>query len=183
MDITYTFEGDSTTARDSSWRPHIVASDLVQLEGVAISGATSAGVLAQTKPVDADVVVIMLGINDIRLGKSRASIKANIKEIVSIVGARHVLLCAIAPNDITDYGSDHIDRQNLGFALNRDLAQLAADNGWLFADPWSAVRLKSNGWVSGADEDGVHPTEQTSIDYIAPRMTTYIRQAARGAAA
>lgn len=176
--ITFAKAGDSTTAQGSAWPSHIDDAQLKDVGGLAVSGSTSAGILAQIEPVDADVLVVMLGVNDVRLGKTRAETKSNIVEIVEIVGARHVLLCAIAPCNETDYGTDHLDRQSLGYALNRDLAQLAADRGWLFADPWSAVRLKSNGYVAGTTSDGVHPTLETSTEKIAPRMEVYIRQAA-----
>lgn len=179
---TFTYAGDSTTAQGSSWLGNVTASDLTNVGGVAVSGATSGAIAAQVAPVDADVLVVMLGINDLRLGKTRAEVKANIASIVKTVGARRVLLCAIAPCDETDYGSDHLDRRTLGYALNRDLSQMAADNGWLFAEPWSSVRLLSNGYANGTTADGVHPTAATSTNNIGPRMTVYIRQALNGAA-
>jgi lysophospholipase L1-like esterase len=180
---TFTYAGDSTTAQGSSWLGQITAADLTNVGGVAVSGATSAAILAQVAPVTADVLVVMLGVNDVRLGKTRAEVKSNIADIVDIVGATRVLLCAIAPSDETDYGTSHLDRRTLGFALNRDLSQFAADNGWMFADPWSSIRLLSNGYASGATSDGVHPTPAASMTNTGPRMTVYIRQAHKGASA
>lgn len=183
MIIRYAKAGDSTTARASAWPSFMDDSDLVDVGGLAISGANSAQILAKIAPADADVLVVMLGINDISDGLERRETKANIEQIVAKVGARHVVLAAIAPNNLTD--DDGLDRQNLGYALNRDLAQLAADHGWLFVDPWSAVRLRSNGWVKGTADpaDGVHPLAATSEKYVAPRFETYIRQAVEGARA
>lgn len=176
---TFAAFGDSTTSRASAWLPHV--DDTVQhVGGYAQPGFTSAEVLAHVTPVDADVTVIMLGTNDVADGltsPSRMATKRNIEAIATQSGARRVLLAAIAPCDEVSV----LDRRTLGYALNRDLSQFAADHGWLFADPWSSVRLLSNGWTSGASGDKVHPTDATSTTYTGPRMSLYIRQAHTGA--
>lgn len=182
--IPFAVAGDSTTYRGSAWPNYLTDPDLVRSGGLAISGANSTEILAKIQPDSvAEVLVVMLGTNDISDRLTRAKTKENIEAIVAKVGAPRVVLAAIAPCDVTAYGSPAIDRQNLGFALNRDLSQLAADHGWLFADPWSSVRLRSNGWKDGADEDKVHPTAATSEAYTGPRMSVYIRQAVEGAVA
>lgn len=176
---TFAAYGDSTTSRASAWLPHVDGT-VQHVGGYAQPGFTSAEVLAHVTPVEADVTVIMLGTNDVADGlttPSRTATKNNLIAIAEQSGAHRVLLAAIAPCDEIS----ELDRRTLGFALNRDLSQLAADHGWAFADPWSSVRLLSNGWASGASSDKVHPTDATSTTYTGPRMSHYIRQAHTGA--
>lgn len=180
--VPFAAYGDSTTSRETSWLPHVDPDSARHVGGVAVAGKTSGEILALVKtPTPADVTVIMLGTNDVRLGLTRATTKSNIDAIVKASGATRVLLCAIAPSDETDYGDAHLDRRTLGYSLNRDFAQFAADRGYLFADPWSAVRVLSNGWAKGASDDKTHPTDATSSTYTGPRMSLYIRQARSGA--
>lgn len=174
--IDFAVYGDSTSSRETAWLPFVDTKLVRHVGGVAIAGMNSAEILARTtKKVAADVTVIMLGTNDVADKLERRQTKANIAAIAAASGATRVLLCAIAPCDVIE---DGLDRQSLGYALNRDLAQFAADNGWMFADPWSAVRVRTNGWASGASSDKVHPVEATSVNHTAPRMTLYIRQGA-----
>ncbi|MCV2395913.1 SGNH/GDSL hydrolase family protein [Actinotalea sp. M2MS4P-6] len=118
-------------------------------------GATSAGVLNYIQP-GGDVLVLMVGTNDIREGISRTTTVANVHAIVDKVGAAHVVLLAVAPCDVTD--DNGIDRQREASVLNRSLATHAQDAGWLFVDPWARIRTLDGGYASGMTTDGVHPT-------------------------
>lgn len=183
--ITYTYAGDSITDPDNSWSwTRFISDDTITTPGgVAISGATSAAILAKVVPVEADVLVVLLGTNDTRLGKSRTETKSNIEQIVTKVGASRVVLVAIPPCNITDYGDAHINRATNGFALNRELSELAVAHDWLFVDPWFKVRRLDNTYAPGTSvADGVHPSVDTGTE-TGNKLSTYIRQAVEGATA
>lgn len=186
MTIGYAYAGDSITNPDNSWSWTRFITDqfLVNRGGTAISGNTSGQILAAITPVaDADVLVIALGTNDVRLGKTRAEVKNNLQGIVDKMGVAHVVISMVPPCNLTDYGDDHINRAAAGFALNRDIAEIAATKGWLHVDPWFAFRRVDNTWASGSsNSDGVHPTVDTGTA-AAAKLTTYIRQAVEGAKA
>lgn len=182
---TVTYAGDSITNPENSfsWTRFLTGTALRLVNGVGISGATSAAVRNAVAPVDADVLVVMVGTNDIRLGVGRSTIRDNIAAIVEVVGADHVVIGQVAPSNLTDYGADHIDRAAGGFAHNRDLARFAADRGWLLVDPWFPVRRLDGTYASGAaDSDGVHPTVATGTTAGAI-LSAAIRIAAGGASA
>lgn len=191
MTIRITAAGDSTTAQGTSWIHHLTDPYLSVVQDFSESGWTSAQVLNRVQAAtieETDVLVVMLGINDLRLEKTRASILANISDIQEKVRAPHVLIGAVAPSNQTSYDDTPsgatINRAVLQFSLNRDLADLAADSrrGWMFGDPWTALRRMDGTWQPGtAVADGVHPTEATSIAETGPRFSTYIRQAFEGA--
>lgn len=183
--ITFAYAGDSTTAGNPPtdpymWRTYITDPALSFAGGYAHAGYTSAQVLANLTAVTADTLVIMLGTNDVRLGVASATTIANVEAIAALVGASHTILSAIAPCDITDYGTAHINRQQVGFILNRAFVDLAASHGWLFCDPYNSVRHLDNGWKSGASGDGVHPHASTS-QIIADRLSGYMHLAIEGA--
>ncbi|WP_220034244.1 SGNH/GDSL hydrolase family protein [Curtobacterium sp. MCSS17_008] len=148
--------------------------------GVAINGATSTRILHGATKRDADVLVVMAGTNDLRYGYSSKSILKNIDGIARTVGADHVLIAAIAPSNITKYGSKRIDRRKQGEILNRDLQNHALTKGWMFVDPWAADRMLNGGWSWKRTTDGVHPTTAMSAK-VSVRMQQAIHLAAEGA--
>lgn len=181
--ITYTYAGDSITNPDNSWSwTRYLGDDTITTPGgVGISGATSAVVSNAVTPRAVDVLVIMVGTNDVRLGVSRSTTVANVQQIAATAGAQHVVVAALPPSNLTDYGSDHIDRAAGNYATARDLQADAAAHGWLYVDPFSSVRRNDNTWAINASGDGVHPTAATGEKYVGPRMAVAIRQAVEGA--
>lgn len=184
--LTYTYAGDSITNPGNSWSYTRFLQDgsISTPGGVGISGATSAEVLAAAGPQPADVLVVMVGTNDIRFGTNPKTVRDNVKAIISKVGAEHVVIAAVAPSNLTDYGSDHINRAVDNVVLNRTLSASASNNGWLFVDPWDNVRKMDGTWAAGRSQsDGVHPAVSTMSadgDAVGHRFDTYIRQAVQG---
>lgn len=160
--ITLTFAGDSVTHRPHSWMRQLDDPTIRNVGGDAIDGAPTQEILDHARPVDADVLVVMAGVNDVRDGDAPAGIESRIVQIAQRVGARHVVLSAIPPSNRTDYGPHHIDRRVAGAELDRDLEQLAAEQGWEFVDPFSGSRAIDNAWAAGTTVDGVHPTDAVS---------------------
>jgi lysophospholipase L1-like esterase len=176
--IKFAYAGDSLTSWDSSWLKQLDDPSLVNVGGFAKSGYTTAQVLEKIKRVpDADVLVIMLGTNDVRLGVPISTIKKNIDKIVAKVGAPHVLLSFIPPSDVTS--SKGINRRVQSAMLNRYFNHLAYHRGWAVDDPWTPARTTKNGWYSGKSTDKVHPTAAVS-KVASDRLERYIRQAVEG---
>jgi lysophospholipase L1-like esterase len=176
--IAFAFAGDSLTSGSTSWLYQLDDPSLVRAGGYAKKGYTTGQVLGAIGPVAADVLVIMLGANDVRVGASQGSVGTNLDQIVAKVGAPRVLLTYLPPSDVTSSGG--INRRLQGFAMNRYLTAFAAKRGWMIADPWSSYRASTNGWTSGASADKVHPVSAVS-GAVANRLELYIRQAVDGA--
>lgn len=187
--LTYTYAGDSITNPNNSWSYTRFLGDetLTSASGTGISGATSTEVAAAVQPTDADVLVVMVGTNDMRYDTNPKVVRDNVKRIVSTVGARHVVVAAVAPSNQTDYGSGHINRAVDGVVLNRMLSSSATAMGWLFVDPWDGVRKMDGTWSTGGSQpDGVHPSIATMSpegDAVGGRFAKYMHLAVSGAAA
>ena len=182
--VTYTFAGDSVTQANNtwSWTKYVRATRATSVGGVASAGATSATIAASAVRRDADVLVVMIGVDDVRFGVSPTTVRRNVSTIVGKVHARHVVIAAIPPCNLTDYGPDHVDRATAGYALNRSLQEYASSRGWGWVDPFSSVRRVDGTWTPGASfKDGVHPAVATAKTFLGPRMTVAITQAVAGA--
>ncbi|MEI4271456.1 SGNH/GDSL hydrolase family protein [Klenkia sp. LSe6-5] len=134
----------------SSWAWWATGGGVDVLGGWAHSGATTGDALAAVGPVQADVLVLMAGNNDVDLGVPTSTVLANLVRIADVVGVPRVLLSAVAPEDGL---GPHLA------ALDDALAGLAREEGWQFVDPMTAVRDGDGGWRDGTTPDGVHPTE------------------------
>ena len=182
--VTYTFAGDSVTQANNtwSWTKYVRATRATSVGGVASAGATSATIAASAVRRDADVLVVMIGVDDVRFGVSPTTVRRNVSTIVGKVHALHVVIAAIPPCNLTDYGPDHVDRATAGYALNRSLQEYASSRGWGWVDPFSSVRRVDGTWTPGASfKDGVHPAVATAKTFLGPRMTVAITQAVAGA--
>lgn len=150
--------------------------------GYAKSGYTSAQVLAAI-PADipnADVLVIMLGTNDVRLGVANSTTLANFKKIADKVGAPRVVLAATPPSNITTCAGTYSDCATGQFGLNRAMSTFAYQNGWLFVDPWFKMRQLDGNWTSKTyTYDYRHPTKAGS-EVVKHRMEQAIRLAYEG---
>lgn len=165
--VLVTYAGDSTTAQSNSWLTHIHAPDFTRVPGYYHSGYRTDQVLAVIPPApDADVLVIMLGINDLHYAdyNDMPSIIDRINQIAVKVGAKHVILCATAPSNITSYseiGTGRIiDPQTAQTKLNALIKADALVMGYTYKDPFSSIRSSATGGYHAADEtsDGTHPS-------------------------
>lgn len=176
--ITFTYAGDSVTARDDSWLYQLDDDSLVSVGGTAISGKTSAEILAaSTAHPDANVLVVELGTNDVTQQVPESTVAANIVALANKVQAQHVLILALPPSNIEDDYRTHVNRRAAGITQNRTLIDMAVTHNYLYVDPFSFQRAWNNAWGTNASVDGVHPTTATNTR-VAARMRVYIRQAA-----
>jgi lysophospholipase L1-like esterase len=152
--------GDSITEADSaafddgivgpgSWARWAGGDGVRVLGGWAHAGATTADMLAGAHPLDADVVVVMGGSNDIDADVPTEQVLTQLTGVVAAVHVPRVLLSAVPPED--GHEADVT-------ALNARLAELAQRSGWQFVDPMTGVRGSDGSWLPGDTDDGVHPT-------------------------
>ncbi|MGY1663985.1 SGNH/GDSL hydrolase family protein [Geodermatophilus sp. SYSU D00705] len=153
-----------------SWIPAAAVPPLEFAGGWAVPGARTEDMRAGVGPVDADVLVVMAGTNDVQLGDPWTRSSENLVTIVATAGVADVVLAAIPPLDrAPQQALDH----NVG------LQQLAAEHGWSLIDPWTDQRTPAGTWTAGASGDGVHPTEQVA-DLVGSRIRAALLDRADG---
>jgi lysophospholipase L1-like esterase len=176
VEITVSVLGDSNTAAhrrtlaeglaSGSWAAAAISPTYgTTLDGGwAMSGANSSMMLENTQRWRPDVLVIMIGTNDLaRQGYELpwAKTRANIIASVAKALPKRVLISAVAPLDVTDatpYPRDPTDE----LVYNARLRALASYEGWTFVDPWSRFRAPDGTWTDPNDtSDGVHGTRAT----------------------
>ncbi|GAA4432814.1 hypothetical protein GCM10023169_38990 [Georgenia halophila] len=172
--------GDSITEADSpdfaagqlgaeSWVSYVVGDHVTLVGGWAQWGSTTAQMAAAVEPVDADVLVIMAGTNDVGPGEGHEPTVANIRDIADTVGAPEVVLSAVPP----------IDRApELATGLNTALEDLAADAGWHWVATPAALR-EGERFADGMSSDGVHPTRR-GAEVLGGRIRAAVLEAAGG---
>ena len=176
--IQFAYAGDSITSDPNSWLYLMDDPTVVRAGGYAQNGRTSAQILQAIAPVPHDVLVIMAGTNDVRLGIAPTTVVANLDQIVKKMGSTRVVIALTPPND--NLNAKGINQRERGYNLNRALVNHAAKRGWLVVDPFSSFRRVTNGWVAGFSKDRIHPVPAAS-KAAADRMEVYIRQAFEGA--
>lgn len=127
--------------------------------GWASAGANSTVMLAHAVPQQVDVLVIMIGTNDLSqegvVGGRFVpvdQIKKNIVAASTIVGARVTVIAAIAPST---------KRPATTNAYNATLAKFATANHFTYIDPWQVFRKANGTWASKSwTVEGVHGTDQ-----------------------
>ncbi|PFG41316.1 lysophospholipase L1-like esterase [Georgenia soli] len=153
--------GDSITEADSpdfdggelgaeSWVRHAVGEDLLLVGGWARWGATTSQMAAAVEPVDADVLVILAGTNDVGSGATHESTLSNLRRIAGTVGAPEVVISAVPPIDAAP---------ELATDLNAALENLARQEGWRWVDAPAGLR-DGEQFAEGMASDGLHPTRE-----------------------
>jgi len=157
-EISLVVVGDSISHADSeafpgrvgsrSWVQYATGDGVRLAGGWAENGATTTDMLAGVLPVDADVLVLLAGTNDVGTGLAFETTAANLRQIVATVGAPRVIISAVPPRD---------DAPDATMAFNGTLQGLALAEGWEFTDPMGALR-EGGSYLPGMTDDGVHPT-------------------------
>lgn len=174
--------GDSLSEAPQSWMHQLADPGISLVGGYQHSGYDSGQVLAEIAPAeDPDVLVIMLGTNDVNHRVWAWETARNIERIAAKVRAEHVLLTYLPPSNRQPDPYTHVDRTAGNLAYSRALVALAARHGWMIADPFAPLRTPAGRYVSGTTYDGTHPTGIVDAA-VAERMALYIRQADKAAA-
>ena len=148
--LTAACELQLTAAQSCSWTGWVDAErDLVFAGGWAVWGARSDQAAASAPPLRGDLVIAMLGTNDIAQSVPVETQFAALHDLTA-GGTGAVLLLAIPPV-ASFYGTGAVETRN------GELEAFAEDQGWAFLDPW--VRTQDGRWPDGASYDGVHPTD------------------------
>lgn len=132
-----------------SWVSYAIGADVAFAGGWARWGATTAEMARNVAPVDAGMLVIMAGTNDVALGVPFTQVAHNLTEITRAVGAREVLIAGIPP-------IDHSPGSAIEF--NTRLERLAGERGWQWVDAGAGVRTGAGAFKPGMASDGVHPS-------------------------
>jgi lysophospholipase L1-like esterase len=157
--LTLAVVGDSISEADSrdfsagllgraSWVSHAVGDGVRFAGGWAVSGALTSQMARGAQALDADVLVILAGTNDVYRGLPFGSCAANLRSIADTVGARRVVVSSIPPIDF---------EPTLVTTYNEQLQELAAASGWEFVDAMAGIR-RGDRFADGMSVDGVHPT-------------------------
>ncbi|HLO90773.1 MAG TPA: SGNH/GDSL hydrolase family protein [Lentimicrobium sp.] len=149
-----------------------------------ISGQTTPQMLIRFRPdvidIDADVVVILAGINDIAHNTGPAKISEIYGNIVSMVELARankikVVMCTVLPaHDF--YWRPGLQPAEKIVELNLLLKDYAAKNSIPFVDYYSAMVNEKMGLKEEYTEDGVHPT-LAGYKVMEPLVEAKIRQA------
>ena len=157
--VTFAAVGDSITEANSSdflagkigsrsWVSH-VGPEATFAGGWALSGARSSAMAENARDVEADVLVILAGTNDVFNDVPFEQSAGNLVRVAEKVGTEKVLISAIPPIDF---------EPELATRFNQELKQFAMSRGWVFVDPMTGIR-EDDRFAGGMTTDGVHPTE------------------------
>lgn len=156
---TFAVVGDSISARTDrtgidqsagSWTSYAPGDGLeYRNTGWAQNGARLAEMQLNLGEVDADVLVILAGTNDLTAGMSIADRLAIVGQLAEQSGAAQIVVSAVPPFDPLPSAST---------AWNAALAVYAYQNDYTFVDPWLALRTTDGTYAAGQTVDGVHPT-------------------------
>lgn len=154
-------------ASSTAWVALLPEGEFEWAGGWALDGATSLTVADNVVPIgDADVLVVMVGTNDLALGIPFDQTRAAVEAIVETVGAELPVISALAPSA---YQPEEVEQ------ANQDLAAVAAQNGWGWIDPWVPVRGSDGGWLPAFFTDGVH-TSSDGYAAAASEVATQLRE-------
>lgn len=158
--VRYAAVGDSISEGDSpdfsggkfgalSW-PSLAPSGAVFAGGWADGGATTKVIAAAVQPMDADVLVIIAGTNDLIQGLPFSDSATNIQAIADKSGVGRVVVSAVPPYN-------HAPAASAEF--NDKLQELALREGWDFVDAVAGVR-DGDTFAAGMTTDGIHPSAE-----------------------
>jgi lysophospholipase L1-like esterase len=134
---------------DKSWMTYAQGDGIEFAGGWAKAGATVEEMAAAVSSVDADLLVLMGGTNDVRFGTPFAEAQASYESIIETVGADRVLIAAIPPYERAPEAAADYDA---------DLATWAYGEGYPVIDPWVFARGDDGLFAPGTSADGIHPT-------------------------
>jgi lysophospholipase L1-like esterase len=188
--VRYVALGDSFTigtsvAASERWPDQVVAlvPQLELVANLAVNGFTSGDVMEVEVPrlseLRAELVTLLIGVNDVVQGVPEATYRANVAaildELVGRVGAARVLVVTTPDYTVTPAGADYGDPATQSAAVRRNNAintELAAARGIAVVDIYD-LSLRAATDRSLVASDGLHPSgAQYSlwVDRIAPAI-------------
>ena len=156
------FVGDSLTVGFSpdfsagdidpgSWVQQVLDERFTFGGGWAVWGATTDQMRAGVTPLDAEVLVILAGTNDVALGVPFETTAENLSAIADTIGAERVVVSAIPPLDTAP---------DLPPAFNARLERFVESQGWAWVPPVEELEAAAGRFAEGMTSDGVHLTPE-----------------------
>ena len=194
--LRYVALGDSytigTSVTEAERFPNQLVARLPQLELVAnlgVNGFTTHDLIEVELPrlpaLDADVVTLLIGVNDVVQGLSSSTYKDNVirilDELVEEVGANRILVVTIPDYTVTPQGGDFgdPDQQSAGIReRNLLMTQLAMARRIVVVDIYD-ISLGAGTDRALVATDGLHPSGTQYglwVDRIVPAMESLLRQ-------
>ena len=156
--ISFAAVGDTVTdwrkptrTSPTSWVTYTGTAPVHFAGGYAQAGARTDILAAHTRPVDADVLVIMAGTTDVRLGSANDDTELALQHIADRAGAPPVLISSIPPVR----GQIEATAQ-----FNEWLARVAYRHAWSFVDAGGAVRTPNCRFRPGLSVNGIRPNAE-----------------------
>jgi acyl-CoA thioesterase-1 len=157
--------------------------DLILVQNLATNGATTADVLAQqlpaVGPLNADVVSLLVGVNDVVRGVDvdayRTNVHSILKRLVHEVPADHIVVVTTPDYTLTPSGGDYGDRSRQTARIKGFNAVLQAEGtlaGARVVDITSVADLVPDDLTMVAS-DGLHPSGKQYagwVELIAPQV-------------
>lgn len=112
---------------------------------------------ASINKTDADLVVLLAGVNDIYQGVSAETAFANIAEMHSQISSMHkeLILCSVLPyNGASSEAYERLNR------LNLRIKSYAAEKNIIYCETHDALSHPENPDHLSGTEDGIHPDRQ-----------------------
>lgn len=158
--VRFAAVGDSITDADSpdfaagdigaaSWATYVVDDGFAFAGGWVDWGATTGLMADSVGPIEADVLVVLAGTNDVAFRIPFEESAANLDRIVEVVGIEDVVVVSIPPFETLPAGAE---------AYNERLHGLATDRGWRFVDASAGLRTADGRFAEGMSSDGLHPS-------------------------
>lgn len=138
---------DGGVAGNLSWVYWAQGDDATFVGGTAEVGAASWSQARRAVPIDADVLVMALGTNDMSADASFAATAEALTQIAATVGAPRVLVLSVPPR--------RYEGEPSTVEFNGWLRGLAAEHDWQFVDAARVVR-DGDTWADGMTGDGIH---------------------------
>jgi hypothetical protein len=141
----------SARAGPTSWVTYAGTAPVRFVGGYAQAGADAEVLAGRVRDIDADVLVILTGISDLRFGSDNDQTELSLQRIATRAGASHVLISSIPPVR----GQIEATAQ-----FNEWLARVAFRHGWSFVDAGGAVRTADCKYRRGLSINGLSPNAE-----------------------
>lgn len=156
--ISFAAVGDTVTAwrtskgmNPQSWVTYAAGSNTRLAGGFARPGIGTERISLGVKPVEADVLVLMTGTNDLMFPFAYDNVERSLQRTVDTVGIDRVLVSSIPPVDAYPAKTKE---------FNEYLARIAYRHDWSFVDAGSTVRGSNCRYRPGLTSDGIVPTRE-----------------------
>lgn len=156
--MTFAVAGDTVTdwrapngMSPTSWVTYADQGRVELVGGWARAGVGTQRISMSVRPVDADVLILLTGTNDLQYPFAYDNIELSLQRTVDTVGARDVLVSSIPP--VAGFEMKTV-------RFNAWLARVAYRHDWAFVDAGSTLRGRDCSYRPRMTSDGTRPTPE-----------------------